>query len=165
METCQFCILHQHCFTCWWGSDNPKLNKHWHHFVNTSDGRDRDKSGRESPGRVSPSHSCRYISFMALSSSIRVLFWFSSTATRFSRHRTYSFFLRRHSLAASLFFRRRSSLLWMDSVVGCLELRALNPMMPIPAWAEELVLGFRRWQADRSVGVPVSVSSPVTAIL
>lgn len=38
----------------------------------------------------------------ALSSSMRVLFWFSSTATRFSRHLTYSFFFLRHSLAASL---------------------------------------------------------------
>lgn len=42
------------------------------------------------------------MSFKALSSSIRVLFWFSSTATRFSRHLTYSFFFRRHSRAASL---------------------------------------------------------------
>lgn len=38
----------------------------------------------------------------ALSSSMRVLFWFSSTATRFSRHLTYSFFFLRHSRAASL---------------------------------------------------------------
>ena len=30
------------------------------------------------------------------------LFWFSSTATRFSRHLMYSFFFRRHSRAASL---------------------------------------------------------------
>uniref|UniRef100_A0A6B0TW82 Putative secreted protein n=1 Tax=Ixodes ricinus TaxID=34613 RepID=A0A6B0TW82_IXORI len=37
------------------------------------------------------------------------LFWFSSTATLFSRHLMYSFFLRRHSLAASLFLSRRSS--------------------------------------------------------
>ena len=37
------------------------------------------------------------------------LFWFSSTATLFSRHLMYSFFLRRHSLAASRFFRRRIS--------------------------------------------------------
>lgn len=42
------------------------------------------------------------MSFKDLSSSIRVLFWFSSTATRFSRHLTYSFFFRRHSRAASL---------------------------------------------------------------
>ena len=31
-----------------------------------------------------------------------VLFWFSKTATRFSRHFTYSFFFLRHSRAASL---------------------------------------------------------------
>lgn len=42
------------------------------------------------------------MSFNALSSSIRVLFWFSKMATRFSRHLTYSFFFRRHSRAASL---------------------------------------------------------------
>lgn len=44
----------------------------------------------------------QYRSFSALSSSMRVLFWFSKTATRFSRHLTYSFFFRRHSRAASL---------------------------------------------------------------
>lgn len=44
----------------------------------------------------------QYRSFNVLSSSIRVLFWFSRTATRFSRHLTYSFFFRRHSRAASL---------------------------------------------------------------
>lgn len=48
----------------------------------------------------------QYKSLRAFSSSMRVLFWFSNTATRFSRHFTYSFFFRRHSLAASL--RRRS---------------------------------------------------------
>lgn len=42
------------------------------------------------------------MSFSAFSSSIRVLFWFSNTATRFSRHLTYSFFFLRHSRAASL---------------------------------------------------------------
>lgn len=42
------------------------------------------------------------MSLRALSSSIRVLFWFSSTATRFSKHFTYSFFFLRHSRAASL---------------------------------------------------------------
>ena len=35
---------------------------------------------------------------------MRALFWFSSTATLFSRHLMYSFFFLRHSLAASLFF-------------------------------------------------------------
>ena len=44
----------------------------------------------------------QYKSLRALSSSMRVLFWFSSTATRFSRHLTYSFFFLRHSRAASL---------------------------------------------------------------
>lgn len=44
----------------------------------------------------------QYRSFSAFSSSIRVLFWFSNTATRFSRHLTYSFFFLRHSRAASL---------------------------------------------------------------
>lgn len=44
----------------------------------------------------------QYKSFRALSSSMRVLFWFSSTATRFSKHLTYSFFFLRHSRAASL---------------------------------------------------------------
>lgn len=44
----------------------------------------------------------QYRSLRAFSSSIRVLFWFSSTATRFSRHLTYSFFFLRHSRAASL---------------------------------------------------------------
>lgn len=42
------------------------------------------------------------MSLRALSSSMRVLFWFSSTATRFSKHFTYSFFFLRHSRAASL---------------------------------------------------------------
>lgn len=42
------------------------------------------------------------MSFSAFSSSIKVLFWFSNTATRFSRHLTYSFFFLRHSRAASL---------------------------------------------------------------
>lgn len=37
------------------------------------------------------------------------LFWFSNTATRFSRHLMYSFFLRRHSRAASRFFCSRIS--------------------------------------------------------
>lgn len=44
----------------------------------------------------------QYRSLSALSSSMSVLFWFSKTATRFSRHLTYSFFFRRHSRAASL---------------------------------------------------------------
>lgn len=44
----------------------------------------------------------QYKSLRAFSSSIRVLFWFSRTATRFSRHLTYSFFFLRHSRAASL---------------------------------------------------------------
>lgn len=44
----------------------------------------------------------QYSSFSDFSSSIRVLFWFSNTATRFSRHFMYSFFFLRHSLAASL---------------------------------------------------------------
>lgn len=44
----------------------------------------------------------QYRSLRALSSSISILFCFSSTATRFSRHLTYSFFFRRHSRAASL---------------------------------------------------------------
>lgn len=43
-----------------------------------------------------------YRTFKALSSSMSVLFCFSRTATRFSRHLTYSFFFRRHSRAASL---------------------------------------------------------------
>lgn len=42
------------------------------------------------------------MSFKVSSSSISFLFWTSSTATRLSRHFTYSFFRRRHSLAASL---------------------------------------------------------------
>lgn len=42
------------------------------------------------------------MSFKVSSSSISFLFWTSSTATRLSRHLTYSFFRRRHSLAASL---------------------------------------------------------------
>ena len=42
------------------------------------------------------------MSFKVSSSSISLLFWTSSTATRLSRHFTYSFFRRRHSLAASL---------------------------------------------------------------
>lgn len=51
-----------------------------------------------------PCHSdlWQYRSLRALSSSMSVLFWFSKTATRFSRHLTYSFFFRRHSRAASL---------------------------------------------------------------
>ena len=53
-----------------------------------------------------------YNSFSDLSSSISALFWFSSTATLFSRHLMYSFFFRRHSLAASLFFSSRISLFW-----------------------------------------------------
>lgn len=44
----------------------------------------------------------QYRSLRALSSSMSILFCFSSTATRFSRHLTYSFFFRRHSRAASL---------------------------------------------------------------
>lgn len=44
----------------------------------------------------------QYKSLRAFNSSMRVLFWFSSTATRFSRHLTYSFFFLRHSRAASL---------------------------------------------------------------
>ena len=47
------------------------------------------------------------MSFSAFSSSIRVLFWFSNTATRFSRHFTYSFFFLRHSRAASLERKRK----------------------------------------------------------
>lgn len=42
------------------------------------------------------------MSFKVSSSSISFLFWTSRTATRLSRHLTYSFFRRRHSLAASL---------------------------------------------------------------
>lgn len=42
------------------------------------------------------------MSFKVSSSSMSFLFWTSSTATRLSRHFTYSFFRRRHSLAASL---------------------------------------------------------------
>src|SRR4029434_9667565 len=42
------------------------------------------------------------MSLSAFSSSISVLFWFSKTATRFSKHFTYSFFFRLHSRAASL---------------------------------------------------------------
>lgn len=42
------------------------------------------------------------MSFKVSSSSMSFLFWTSSTATRLSRHLTYSFFRRRHSLAASL---------------------------------------------------------------
>lgn len=44
----------------------------------------------------------QYRSLRALSSSMSILFCFSSKATRFSRHLTYSFFFRRHSRAASL---------------------------------------------------------------
>lgn len=44
----------------------------------------------------------QYKSFRVFSSSINVLFWFSRTATRFSKHFTYSFFFRLHSFAASL---------------------------------------------------------------
>ena len=58
-----------------------------------------------------------YSSFRDFSSSIRALFWFSSTATRFSRHLIYSFFLFRHSLAASLFFNKRISL-FLDASSG-----------------------------------------------
>ncbi len=41
---------------------------------------------------------------------MRALFWFSRTATLFSKHLMYSFFLFLHSRAASLFFIRRISL-------------------------------------------------------
>lgn len=44
----------------------------------------------------------QYRAFRVLSSSINALFWFSSTATLFSKHLIYSFFLALHSLAASL---------------------------------------------------------------
>lgn len=50
-----------------------------------------------------------------MSSSISVLFWFSRTATRFSRHFTYSFFFRRHSRAASL---KMSTYIWNRSQAG-----------------------------------------------
>ena len=50
-----------------------------------------------------------YSAFNDLSSSIRALFWFSSTATLVSRHFMYSFFFLRHSRAASRFFIKRIS--------------------------------------------------------
>lgn len=58
------------------------------------------------PAGVFYSDLWQYKSLRAFSSSMRVLFWFSSTATRFSRHFTYSFFFRRHSRAASLWDKR-----------------------------------------------------------
>lgn len=50
----------------------------------------------------------QYRSFRVFNSSISVLFWFSNTATRFSKHLTYSFFFRLHSFAASLEDREKS---------------------------------------------------------
>lgn len=44
----------------------------------------------------------QYNVFNAFSSSIKALFWSSRTATLCSKHLMYSFFFRRHSLAASL---------------------------------------------------------------
>lgn len=52
----------------------------------------------------------QYSSLSDCSSSIRALFWFSSTATLFSRHLMYSFFFLLHSRAASLFFSNLISL-------------------------------------------------------
>lgn len=45
----------------------------------------------------------QYSSLSAFNSSISALFWFSKTATRFSKHFIYSFFFLRHSRAASRF--------------------------------------------------------------
>ena len=50
----------------------------------------------------------QYRSLRVFNSSISVLFWFSNTATRFSKHLTYSFFFRLHSFAASLEDREKS---------------------------------------------------------
>ena len=49
---------------------------------------------------------------------MRALFWFSNTATLFSRHFMYSFFLFRHSLAASRFFINLTSLFLTASSAG-----------------------------------------------
>ncbi len=60
------------------------------------------------------------MSFRAFSSSISVLFWFSNTATRFSRHLTYSFFFLRHSRAASLERKEKEIMLQrLDENLGC----------------------------------------------
>lgn len=69
-----------------------------------------------------PCHSdlWQYRSFSALSSSMSVLFWFSKTATRFSKHLTYSFFFRRHSRAASLQKNKNNLLISMQII--CLEI-------------------------------------------
>ena len=47
----------------------------------------------------------QYSSLSCRNSSINALFWFSSPVTRSSKHLMYSFFLRRHSRAASLKYR------------------------------------------------------------
>lgn len=60
----------------------------------------------------------QYSSLSAFNSSMRALFWFSKTATRFSRHLMYSFFLRLHSRAASRFFCNRISRLRDWSAAG-----------------------------------------------
>ena len=69
----------------------------------------------------------QYISFRFCSSPIKSLFCCSKIWTRFSRHFIYSFFFRRHSRAASLFFNSRTSRLRAASWT-----RATGPFSPPP---------------------------------
>lgn len=71
------------------------------------------------------------MSFSAFSSSISVLFWFSNTATRFSRHLTYSFFFRRHSRAASLHRYKGNKRRWATREENVIGIGSLNrPIHP-----------------------------------
>jgi len=69
----------------------------------------------------------QYISLSAFNSSINALFWFSRTATRFSKHLTYSFFFRRHSFAASLFLSRRTCRFRLPSSLSLREVKEAEP--------------------------------------